>query len=52
MGLEAKSGRGLLVVERLSAQWGTYTPEGWSGKVVWAIVGGDAAWRADLTASA
>jgi anti-sigma regulatory factor (Ser/Thr protein kinase) len=51
-GPEAASGRGLLVVERLSAQWGTYTPEGWSGKVVWAIVGEDAAVRADLTASA
>jgi hypothetical protein len=36
---EAESGRGLLLVERLSAQWGTYTPDGWTGKVVWAIVG-------------
>jgi hypothetical protein len=38
VGTEADSGRGLLLVERLSAQWGSYTPEGWSGKVVWAIV--------------
>ncbi|HEY4853050.1 MAG TPA: ATP-binding protein [Streptosporangiaceae bacterium] len=52
MGPEAEGGRGLLLVERLSAQWGSYTPEGWSGKVVWAIVGEDAAGRADLTASA
>jgi hypothetical protein len=37
--LEAESGRGLLLVERLSARWGTYTPDGWTGKVVWAIVG-------------
>lgn len=36
---EAESGRGLLLVERLSARWGTYTPDGWTGKVVWAIVG-------------
>lgn len=52
MGLEAESGRGLLLVERLSAQWGYYTPDGWSGKVVWAIVAGGAAGRAALTASA
>lgn len=38
VGPEAESGRGLLLVERLSAQWGSYTPEGWTGKVVWAIV--------------
>jgi anti-sigma regulatory factor (Ser/Thr protein kinase) len=52
LGLEAESGRGLLIVERLSAQWGTYTPEGWSGKVVWAIVAEGAAGRTALTASA
>jgi anti-sigma regulatory factor (Ser/Thr protein kinase) len=51
-GLEAEGGRGLLLVERLSAQWGTYTPEGWSGKVVWAIVAEAAAVRVALTASA
>lgn len=52
LGPEAESGRGLLLVERLSAQWGSYTPDGWSGKVVWAIVGEDAAGRAGLAASA
>jgi anti-sigma regulatory factor (Ser/Thr protein kinase) len=44
MGPEAEGGRGLLLVERLSAQWGSYTPEGWSGKVVWAIVGQERRW--------
>jgi hypothetical protein len=38
VGTEAESGRGLLLVERLSSQWGVYTPEGWTGKVVWAVV--------------
>jgi anti-sigma regulatory factor (Ser/Thr protein kinase) len=38
VGVEAESGRGLMLVQRLSAQWGSYTPEGWSGKVVWALV--------------
>ena len=38
---DAETGRGLLLVDRLSTRWGTYTPEGWSGKVVWAIVGGE-----------
>ena len=33
---EAESGRGLLLVEALSAQWGSYVPNGWSGKIVWA----------------
>jgi hypothetical protein len=36
---DAETGRGLLLVDRLSIRWGSYTPEGWSGKVVWAIVG-------------
>ena len=36
---EAESGRGLLLVEHLSAQWGTYVPEAASGKVVWAMCG-------------
>jgi hypothetical protein len=36
--LEAESGRGLLLVESLSTEWGTYRPAGASGKVVWAIV--------------
>ena len=34
---EATSGRGLLLVEALSAEWGTYTPERSTGKVVWAL---------------
>jgi hypothetical protein len=38
---EAESGRGLLLVERFSDRWGSYTPDGWSGKVVWAIIGGE-----------
>lgn len=33
---EAESGRGLLLVEALSADWGWYVPNGWRGKVVWA----------------
>ena len=36
--LEAESGRGLLLVGCLSAGWGSYAPEGSSGKVVWAAV--------------
>ena len=35
---EADSGRGLLLVGALSAEWGCYTPEKSSGKVVWAVV--------------
>jgi hypothetical protein len=37
--LEAEQGRGLLLVETLSERWGTYRPEGSSGKVVWALCG-------------
>jgi anti-sigma regulatory factor (Ser/Thr protein kinase) len=33
----AIGGRGLLLVEALSAEWGTYTPERSTGKVVWAL---------------
>jgi hypothetical protein len=36
--LDAESGPGLLLVESLSAGWGSYTPEKSSGKVVWAAV--------------
>lgn len=36
---EADAGRGLLLVGSLSAEWGCYTPEKCSGKVVWAVVG-------------
>jgi anti-sigma regulatory factor (Ser/Thr protein kinase) len=34
----AESGRGLLLVATLCAEWGTYALEGASGKVVWAIL--------------
>ena len=37
---EAASGRGLLLVGSLSSEWGCYTPEKCSGKVVWAVVTG------------
>src|SRR5215471_8442137 len=36
--LEAVGGRGLLLVEALSAEWGTYAPERSSGKVVSALI--------------
>jgi anti-sigma regulatory factor (Ser/Thr protein kinase) len=36
--LDAEGGRGLLLVEHLSARWGTYTTEASTGKVVWALV--------------
>jgi hypothetical protein len=35
---DTESGRGLLLVESLSEKCGTYTLEGSSGKVVWAII--------------
>ena len=37
-GLEAESGRGLLLVEALTADWGSWVPDGWSGKIVWCLV--------------
>ena len=37
MGLDAETGRGLLLVETLSTQWGCYAPDGQDGKVVWAV---------------
>ena len=37
---EADRGRGLLLVGALSTEWGCYTPEKSSGKVVWAVVTG------------
>jgi anti-sigma regulatory factor (Ser/Thr protein kinase) len=36
--LEAVGGRGLLLVEALSTEWGTYAPERPGGKVVWALI--------------
>ena len=42
-GLTAESGRGLLLVQTLSAEWGYYTPDGQAGKIVWALcMDGDA----------
>jgi hypothetical protein len=34
---DAECGRGLLLVETLSTQWGCYTPDGQGGKIVWAL---------------
>lgn len=36
--LLAESGRGLLLVETLSQEWGAFVPAGSSGKVAWALV--------------
>jgi anti-sigma regulatory factor (Ser/Thr protein kinase) len=36
--LDAESGRGLMLVDTLADDWGSYTPEASSGKVVWAVV--------------
>lgn len=36
-GPEADSGRGLLLVEAYCARWGSFVPDGWPGKVVWAL---------------
>ncbi len=36
--LDEESGRGLLLVEYMSAAWGCFTPERSSGKVVWAVI--------------
>jgi hypothetical protein len=35
---EAEGGRGLVLVESLSADWGSYRPAACSGKVVWAVL--------------
>ena len=40
-GPDAVSGRGLLLVDALSADWGAYRPAALSGKVVWSIVAGE-----------
>lgn len=37
VGLTAESGRGLLLVQTLSTEWGWYTPDGQAGKIVWAL---------------
>lgn len=36
--LEAESGRGLLLVDSLSQEWGASTQDGSSGKMVWALI--------------
>jgi anti-sigma regulatory factor (Ser/Thr protein kinase) len=35
---DAETGRGLLLVEAVSARWGWYSPPEMGGKVVWAVV--------------
>ena len=35
---EAENGRGLMLVEAISEQWGWYLSEGSDGKFVWAIL--------------
>jgi hypothetical protein len=42
VGPDAEAGRGLLLIESLSAQWGWYTRDGQGGKVVWAVCAGQA----------
>jgi hypothetical protein len=36
-GPDAEAGRGLLLVETLSAGWGCYVPDAQDGKIVWAV---------------
>ncbi len=42
VGLDAENGRGLLLVETLSPQWGFYAPDNRDGKIVWAMCAADA----------
>jgi len=37
VGPDAEAGRGLLLVETLSTQWGWYAPDEQGGKIVWAV---------------
>lgn len=37
-GADVESGRGLELVEALATEWGAYTPERSSGKIVWAVM--------------
>ena len=37
-GVDCEGGRGLMLVEAVSAEWGAYPPEWGSGKVTWAVV--------------
>jgi Histidine kinase-like ATPase domain len=41
-GLAAESGRGLLLVQTLSSQWGCVAPDDQNGKIVWAMCVADA----------
>ena len=41
-GLDAESGRGLLLVDTLSRQWGCFAPDDQDGKIVWAMCVADA----------
>jgi anti-sigma regulatory factor (Ser/Thr protein kinase) len=41
-GLAAESGRGLLLVDTLSTQWGCFAPGNKDGKIVWAMCVADA----------
>ena len=36
--LDAESGRGLMLVEHLSLEWGSYRPRNPGGKVVWSVI--------------
>jgi hypothetical protein len=38
---DAEHGRGLLLVETLSEDWGTHRPAGYPGKIVWARCSAD-----------
>ena len=37
VGADAEDGRGLLLIETLSTQWGCHVPDGQAGKIVWAV---------------
>lgn len=37
--LDAECGRGLMLVECVSVDWGSFAPEGSSGKLVWSVIG-------------
>jgi hypothetical protein len=34
---DAESGRGMLLIKALSAQWGCYARDGQDGKIIWAV---------------
>lgn len=36
--LDDENGRGLLLVEKLSEEWGAYVLQGATGKIIWAVV--------------